>query len=111
MNIHFLFSYLYAENSGALACAGHWSSEMKQIQTPASQSLQFSEKERHCTYTQINTWIITYKALSNVDNNCKNCGSEMEYNKEKDVYECKFCRSSFHKDSKDWKIVDIEVEK
>ncbi|MBR3324639.1 MAG: hypothetical protein IKG14_01135 [Clostridia bacterium] len=57
------------------------------------------------------TWIITYKALSNVDNNCKNCGSEMEYNKEKDVYECKFCRSSFHKDSKDWKIVDIEVEK
>ena len=55
-------------------------------------------------------WIITYKALSNIDNNCKNCGSEMEYNKETDTYECKFCRSVFYKDSKDWKVVDIEVE-
>lgn len=31
---------------------------MKQIQTLAS--LQFNGKDRHCTSTQINTWIITY---------------------------------------------------
>ena len=56
-------------------------------------------------------WIITYKAISNIGNNCKNCGAEMEYNKETDSYECKYCRSVFYRDSKDWKVMDIKVEK
>lgn len=56
-------------------------------------------------------WIITYKAISDSDNNCRNCGSEMEYNKIKDAFECKFCRSIFPRDSKDWKVVNIEIEK
>lgn len=55
-------------------------------------------------------WIITYEAISNIDNKCRNCGSEMDYNRETNMYECKFCRSSFYKDSEDWKVVDIEVE-
>ena len=42
---------------------------MKQIQTPASQSLQFSGKDRHCTSTQINTWIITYRMRDLKGNN------------------------------------------
>ncbi|MBR3133942.1 MAG: hypothetical protein IKG56_00585 [Clostridia bacterium] len=56
-------------------------------------------------------WIITYKAITNIGNNCQNCGAEMEYNKETNSFECKYCRSVFFRDSKDWKVIDIEVQK
>ena len=71
-------------------------------------SMSMEEEDKYWN----DTWIVTYKKDENTQtNNCINCGAPMEYNKKKDIYECKYCETrSYNRLDIDWQIFDIEIE-
>lgn len=58
-------------------------------------------------------WIVTCKknnTLNKNNSNCINCGAVMEYDKAKDVFECKYCGNIINnRNDSNWEIVDIEL--
>jgi len=60
-------------------------------------------------------WIVTYKyyesEVEEIYNNCKNCGGNMKYYKDADMFKCNYCGSTRRNiNFAKWKIYDIEVE-
>lgn len=60
-------------------------------------------------------WIVTVREsiLGDFeDGNCNNCGAVMKYNEAKKIFKCDYCGNvvTTEKWSKDWEIVNIEVQ-
>jgi len=67
------------------------------------------EKDKYWNDIWIVTIIETLKSTRK-HSNCVNCNALMEYNKIKDIYECKYCGNIMdNKSDSKWKIVDIEL--
>ena len=59
-------------------------------------------------------WIITFdldeNTINSINNKCPNCGANMLYDKQKEIYKCKYCNNIINSNNNSyWKISNIEI--
>lgn len=59
-------------------------------------------------------WIVSLienkKRNKEAINKCPACGAYMDFNYEKHMFSCSYCRNSLYYSQVDWKVIDIEVK-